>query len=136
MAEVVLQTMRREATDALILRAAAAAGSKFVQPCSTWEGITVVESRGCILWLPDNRDEAAARQYATYDIQDAKYGRKMVVHNLYWLLGEEQVARLRNESEVFRDNDLLVLKTWRSKSMRQLHMLLWRLQGYLDVPNS
>lgn len=136
MARVVLETMQREATDALILRAAAAAGSKFVQPCLTWEDIRAVTSRGCILWLPDNKDETVARQYATYDIQDAKYGSKMVVHNLYWLLGEEHVARLRADSEIFRDNDLLVLKTWRSKSMRQLHMLLWRLQGYLDVPNS
>ncbi|OAA58233.1 hypothetical protein ISF_06772 [Cordyceps fumosorosea ARSEF 2679] len=133
MSEVVLREMRREAAGELIRRAAVA-NHKFVQPCARWADVKDVERRGCILWLPRAEDRATARQHATFDVVDANYDSKMPVHNLNWLLGEEEVARLRGESDVFRDKGLLVLKSWPTKTMVQLHLLLWKLQGYLDGP--
>jgi hypothetical protein len=92
-----------------------------------------VKLRGCVLWLP--REEGAATKYATYDVEGAKYGQTMPVHNLRWLLGEEEVARLQAGSGLFRDSELVVLKQWPKASMMQLHLLLWRLQGYLPDPS-
>ncbi|OAQ98434.1 hypothetical protein LLEC1_02578 [Akanthomyces lecanii] len=134
MSEVVLQNMRSEAASELVRRAAVA-NFKFVQPCAKWEDIKHVERRGCILWLPRAQDEVAARQHATFDVDGANYGSKMAVHNLVWLLGEAESARLRSESEMFQHNELLVLKSWPTKTMVQLHLLLWKLQGYLDAPS-
>ncbi|KAM3559857.1 hypothetical protein ARSEF4850_003917 [Beauveria asiatica] len=131
MGEVVLGSMRREATDELIRRAGVA-NYKFVQPCTGWEDIKDVERRGCVLWLPRGEDKATTRQHATFDVAGAKYDSKMPVHNLVWLLGEQESARLGSESDVFRDQKLLVLKSWPTKTMVQLHLLLWKLQGYLD----
>ncbi|KAJ3491541.1 hypothetical protein NLG97_g5578 [Lecanicillium saksenae] len=135
MGEVVLQTLRREAVGELKQRAAVAE-NKFVQPCSRWEDIKDVGGRGCILWLPATNDASTARQHATFDVAGANYGGKLPVHNLNWLLGEEQLSRLRRESEVFRENELLVLKGWPTNSMIELHLLLWKLQGYLDEPSA
>ncbi|EGX92344.1 hypothetical protein CCM_03716 [Cordyceps militaris CM01] len=135
MSEVVLRDMRREATSELVQRAGAA-NHKFVQPCATWEDIKDVERRGCVLWLPEAEDKATTQQqqHATFDVVGAKYDGKMPVHNLAWLLGEDEVGRLCSESDVFRDNKLLVLKSWPTKTMVQVHLLLWKLQGYLDTP--
>lgn len=134
MGGLVLQTIRKEIVDALVLRAGVK-DNFYVEPCDKWEDIRDVDRRGCILWFPAD-NETGARQYATYDIPGAKYGSKMVVHNLPWMLGEEEVVRLRSESPMFKDNNLLVLKTWRSKTVKELHMLLWRLHGYLDVDSA
>ncbi|KAM0743536.1 hypothetical protein ACQRIT_001795 [Beauveria bassiana] len=131
MGDLVLGSMRHEATDELIRRAGVA-NHKFVQPCAGWEDIKDVERRGCVLWLPRGEDKATARQHATFDVAGAKYDSKMPVHDLVWLLGEEESARLGSESDVFRDQELLVLKSWPTKTMVQLHLLLWKLQGYLD----
>lgn len=129
MGDVVLNMMRSQVTTSLVERAQDP-DFMSMEPCGKWEGIKDVERRGCVLWLPENR-ETAATQYATYDIEDAKYGAKMAVHNLFWLLGDEYVAKLREASPIFRDNELVVLKTMQGKRMNRLHMLLWRMQGYL-----
>ncbi|KAJ6787424.1 hypothetical protein PWT90_03264 [Aphanocladium album] len=135
MSEVVLQTLRCEAVGELIQRAALAE-NKFVQPCLSWEDIKDVGGRGCVLWLPKATDASTARQHATFDVAGANYGGKLPVHDLNWLLGEEEVSRLRRESHVFRENELLVLKGWPTNSMVELHLLLWKLQGYLDAPSA
>ncbi|TQV91168.1 hypothetical protein V2A60_009358 [Cordyceps javanica] len=136
MSEVVLRDMRREATDELIRRADVS-NHKFVQPCARWADIQKVERRGCALYLPQaEEDKATARQHTTFDVEGANYDSKMPVHNLIWLLGREEAARLCSESAVFRENELLVLKSWPSKTMVQLHLLLWKLQGYLDAPTT
>lgn len=135
MGEVVLRDMRREAASELVRRAGVA-DHKFIQPCARWEDIKDVERRGCILWLPRAEGQATTQQHATFDVEGANYGSKMAVHNLFWVLGETEVARLRSESDVFRGDELLVLKTWPSKTMVQLHLLLWKLQGYLDAPSA
>ncbi|EGR46308.1 uncharacterized protein TRIREDRAFT_80312 [Trichoderma reesei QM6a] len=136
MGEVLLQKMRQQATDALVLRGNRLQPHedkhRFIEPCASWKDVEGVKLRGCVLWLPEKRD--AARQYATLDIEGAQYGKKMVVHNLWWLLGEQEVQRLRESAELFREGEIFVLKQWGSTSMMRLHMLLWRLQGYLAEP--
>lgn len=135
MGDIVLQMMRRRAVDALIVRSTRSPSPsfKFLEPCANWDEVKRVDLRGCVLWLPNHAD-AESSQYATVDVEDVKYGAKMAVHNLNWLLGEEEVKRLRESTDIFRENELVVLKQWRSESMIKLHQLLWRLQGYLDKP--
>ncbi|KAK5995969.1 hypothetical protein PT974_04389 [Cladobotryum mycophilum] len=136
MGDVLLQMMRRQAVDALITRGNKPHEPKdrFIKACANWDAVKDVKLRGCVLWLPEKRD--AAGQYATFDVEGVQYGKKMAVHNLFWLLGEEEVQRLRDSAPMFRDNDILVLTQWASNSMMRLHMLLWRLQGYLATPSS
>ncbi|KAL6854502.1 hypothetical protein J3F83DRAFT_754741 [Trichoderma novae-zelandiae] len=133
MGDVLLQMMRQQATDALAVRGSRLQPHedkhRFIEPCASWKDVEGVKLRGCVLWLPEKKD--AARQYATLDIEGAQYGKKMAVHNLYWLLGEEEVQRLRESAELFREGEIFVLKQWGSTSMMRLHLLLWRLQGYL-----
>ncbi|KAF7551102.1 hypothetical protein G7Z17_g5254 [Cylindrodendrum hubeiense] len=131
MADFVLNHQRRTVVDALIHRAnrSNSPDSRFLQSVATWDEVKTVDNRGCVLWLSDKVDPVAD-SFATLDVENVKYWNKMPVHNLTWLLGEEEVQRLRESSEVFRDNQLVVLKLWKSESMRKLHLLLWRLQGY------
>ncbi|KAF7563615.1 hypothetical protein G7046_g524 [Stylonectria norvegica] len=132
MGDVVLKMLRRKAVDALIHRGNRSPGPyyKFIEPCIDWNVIKDVRLRGCVLWMP-KETEGSSSQYATFDVEGAKFGAKMAVHNLHWLLGEEEVQRLQDSAEVFRESDILVLRQWRSDSNIQLHQLLWRLQGYL-----
>ncbi|KAF4981878.1 hypothetical protein FZEAL_2398 [Fusarium zealandicum] len=135
MGDVLLNMMRRKAVDALIQRGKRSDGPmyKFIQPCASWDYAKTVDKGGCVLWIP-KESNAATAGYATLDVEGANYGGKMAVHDLIWLLGEEEVQRLKDEAEVFRDQEILVLKHWKSKSARSLHLLLWRLQGYLAEP--
>ncbi|KAL7929880.1 Alpha/Beta hydrolase protein [Trichoderma chlorosporum] len=134
MGDVLLQMMRQQATDGLAARGTRLHGPrhKFIEPCARWKDVEDVRLRGCVLWLPEKKD--AAYQYVTLDIDGAQYGRKMVVHNLHRLLGGREVQRLRDSAEVFRDGEIFVLKQWPSTSMMKLHLLLWRLQGYMAEP--
>lgn len=88
-------------------------------------------------------------EYATVDLDGASYGSKMPVYDLNWLFGVDEVARLRAMAPTMFGKDrhqrlpqqqqqpdkqtasIYVLKTWRTHSMVNLHLLLWRLQGYL-----
>lgn len=136
MGDVLLQMMRQQATDALATRGNRLheLKHKFIEPCANWKDVKGVGLRGCVLWLPGKKD--AADQYATLDIGEAQYGKKMVVHNLHWLLGEREVQRLRDSAQLFRDGEIFVLKQWPSMSVMKLHLLLWRLQGYLAEPDT
>ncbi|PHH90644.1 hypothetical protein CDD83_3049 [Cordyceps sp. RAO-2017] len=131
MGDVLLTMLRRRAADALIVRSGPALKPRHrcVVPCAGWDEVATVERRGCVLWLPERKD--AAREYATLDVEGVQYGRKMVVHNLFWLLGDVEVERLRREVPAFRDSEILVLREKKDMRMRSLHLLLWRLQGYL-----
>ncbi|VUC37364.1 unnamed protein product [Clonostachys rosea] len=138
--DLLLGMLRRAAVDALITRSNRIQPplDKFVQPVKSWEEIGLVRRRGCILWLPtqqsqdQEKDELARTRYATYDLKDVAYDRKMAVHDLRWLLGDEEVARLRaGAPDIFGSGELFVLKTWKSHSMINLHLLLWRLQGFM-----
>ncbi|KAL7922205.1 hypothetical protein ACQKWADRAFT_293831 [Trichoderma austrokoningii] len=138
MGGLLLGMMRRHATDALIARSDWTPGPKdrFIQPCIDWKDVEAVKLRGCVILLPKNSDDDGPKQYATLDIEGARYGKKMVVHNLRWLLGEDEVQRLRDSAETFREGEIFVLKQWTSMSMMRLHLLLWRLQGYLAEPET
>ncbi|KAF5631788.1 hypothetical protein F52700_6710 [Fusarium sp. NRRL 52700] len=136
MGDVLLGMMRRVAVDTLITRSCREglwAPHKFIRPVASWEEAKSIPGGGAILYIP-KEDMENMNSYATLDIEDASYGNKMAVHDLRYLLGEEELERLREKSGVFRDHEILVLKNFRSGSMRALHLLLWRLQGYLALP--
>ncbi|KAF4945755.1 hypothetical protein FGADI_11687 [Fusarium gaditjirri] len=136
MGDVLLGMMRRLAVDTLITRSCREglwAPHKFIRPVASWEEAKRIPGGGAILYIP-KEDMKDMNSYATLDIEDASYASKMAVHDLRYLLGEEELERLREKSEVFRDHEILVLKNFRSGSMRALHLLLWRLQGYLALP--
>ncbi|KAG5981559.1 hypothetical protein E4U55_002815 [Claviceps digitariae] len=128
MSDVVLNMMRCHATDALIALSTHEQTCQALQPCK-WEEVGDVTLRGCVLWLR-GEDEPAA-QIATMNVDGAKYGQKIAVYDLKWLLGESEIHRLRTESETFTNHDVLVLRQEKSKSRMALHLLLWRLQGFL-----
>lgn len=142
MGDTILHMMRSLAVDTLIARANREHGlrTRFIEPVPSWEAIRDVRSRQSVLWLPRGGDgdvaaqrSAPGRAYATFDVDNVRYNGKMAVHNLPWLLGSEGVARLKQGApEMFGENELLVLKYWGSQSMVNLHMLLWRLHGYLQ----
>lgn len=134
MGDVLLGMMRRQAVDALVCQSGMKGDGqeKLIQPCTKWDEIKEVQPRGCVLWLPS--EAKSSTQYATLDLDGAKYGSKLTVHNLHWLLGEDELARLIGASKLFHDNEILVLKQWKRKSVMKLHLLLWRLQGYLAQP--
>lgn len=140
MGDVILQMMRQTVVDALIIRAdrETEPKDKFVEPVSSWAEVKNVRRRGCVLWLPNSEasGDAAAGDapsgYATLDLDGVQYDSKIAVHNLTWLLGSEEVARLRDSvPAIFGKHQILVLKYWGSHSMVNLHMLLWRMHGYL-----
>ncbi|KAF5721831.1 hypothetical protein FGLOB1_80 [Fusarium globosum] len=136
MGDVLLGMMRRVAVDTLITRSCREglwAPNKFIRSVASWEEAKNIPGGGAILYIP-KEDMKDMNSYATLDIADASYGGKMAVHDLRYLLGEEELERLREKSQVFRDHEILVLKNFRSGSMRALHLLLWRLQGYLALP--
>ncbi|KAJ3522355.1 hypothetical protein NM208_g12894 [Fusarium decemcellulare] len=133
--EILLKLLRKKAVDALIHRANKSRGPqfRFVQPFTNWDEVKKETNQGCVLWLP-TESKGAEAAYATLDREGANWGNKAPVHDLFYLLGEEEVQRLREGAEMFRDQEILLLKDWRSVSSRNLHMLLWRLQGYLATP--
>ncbi|KAK2597427.1 hypothetical protein QQS21_005975 [Conoideocrella luteorostrata] len=131
MGHVLLQMMRRHATDALLSSSNPEGqdSTALIQACQDWGGVKNVDLRGCVLWLPPEDDTSP--QYATLDLEGSRYGGKTTVHNLHWLLGESEVQRLRSMSELFSQNEILVLRQWKSRPIMNLHLLLWRLKGYL-----
>jgi hypothetical protein len=135
MGDVLLKMLRRLAVDTLITRSdrEGKQSDKFIAPVKSWEEAKKHVGRGSILYIP-NEDMQDANSYATLDVEGASYGSKVAVHDLRYLLGEEELERLKSESGAFNDHDILILTDHRSLSMRSLHMLLWRLQGYLALP--
>ena len=139
MAEFILNMMRRTIVDTLITRANREHGpeDKFIEPVPSWDAVRDVKRRQSVLWLPRETESGpgnspAYSQYATLDVDGVQYYRKMAVHNLPWMLGSEEVARLRQSAPaMFEQHEMLVLKYWGSQSMVNLHLLLWRLHGYL-----
>ncbi|KAG5934368.1 hypothetical protein E4U60_003929 [Claviceps pazoutovae] len=130
MGDAVLKLMRCLATDALIAASIHRKRQDLqnLQPCK-WEEVGDVKLRGCVLWL--RGEEKAEVPVATMKVDGAKYGQTMAVHDLNWLLGVEEVQRLKGSSETFQNHDILVLRQEQSESIMALHLLLWKLQGYL-----
>ncbi|KAI1065160.1 hypothetical protein LB507_001365 [Fusarium sp. FIESC RH6] len=137
MDEVLLKMMQRQAADALIARSSSIRDTKkdphkFIMPVDSWEEAQKHVAGGAILYIPTEPSDDM-NNYATLDVEGANYGAKVAVHDLNFLLGDE-VERLKQEAEDFVDQELLILKNYRSESMRSLFLLLWRLQGYLAEP--
>ncbi|KAH6889741.1 hypothetical protein B0T10DRAFT_606253 [Thelonectria olida] len=132
MGDLILKRQRRMLVEALIYRAErnVEPDYRFLQPVNSWDEVKDVEKRGCVLWFGDTVNPKTDA-FATLDVKDAKWWKKIPVHNLAWLLGEEGVKVLRESSTIFRDNNIVVLKLWRIESVRRLHLLLWRMHGYL-----
>lgn len=133
MADFLLTMLRQQAVDALIRRGTRAEHQdphKFIEPCASWDQVKVTRLRGAVLWMPTTEVKTDDVEYPTLDI-DATFGGKLAVFNLPRLLGQESVAKLKEEAPMFRDSELLVLKQWPTWSVRSIHMLLWRIQGYL-----
>ncbi|KAF4121888.1 Thioesterase domain [Geosmithia morbida] len=138
MGDTILGMMRRLVVDALVDRATGADLTKFVEPVEGgWDAVGKVDRRQSVLWIPSQQQEGGTGEkvlrYPTVDVPGAKYNGKMAVYNLSSLLGEEEIVRLRASApEVFCEGkELFVLKSWGSQSMVNLHLLLWRLEGYL-----
>ncbi|KAM0354277.1 hypothetical protein ACHAPU_001321 [Fusarium lateritium] len=134
MGDVLLKMLRRQVVDALIARSDrdGKQPEKFISSMKSWEEAKS-HGGGCILYIP-TEDMEDINCYATLDVENANYGSKIAVHDLIYLLGEDEVNQLKMESSLFKEHEILVLENYRSLSMRTLHMLLWRLQGYLAVP--
>lgn len=134
MGDVLLSMLRRQAADLLVERANQSPDSvtRSFQRCGSWEDIDKVTARGCILWIPSSKENRPNPSYATYDVEGARYDGKLAVHDLVYLLGDAQVSWLRKAApQTFGDGGIVVLRLQHSRRMVQLHLLLWRLQGYL-----
>lgn len=78
----------------------------FIEPVQSWNDVQGVRRRASVLWMPSSDASADASstfdtntttaEYATLDVPEAKYDRKMSVYDLRWLLGDEEVARMRS----------------------------------------
>jgi len=139
MGDVLLRMLRRRATDALVTWASSTMtpkdGFETLRPCSGWAEVDMAKPGGCVLWLPGvKQNSRGAAPYATLDIAGAQYKQKLVVHNLPWLLGESEVERLKSESPTFCNHQILVLRHGKCQRLTELHLLLWRVQGYLASP--
>lgn len=153
MADVVLKMMRQTLVDSLVERSAASVRHQSscgqIVPIGSWEDAKQVKERGSLLFLqaddaksPDAGVDKVVPsfEYATLDVDNTSYDRKMPVYDLIRLLGKDEVARLRasapatfsqNESQGRSVQRKYVLKRKSSHSSINLHLLLWRLEGYL-----
>ncbi|AEO63198.1 2e9c0f8b-eea8-47dd-99f7-8fa8443612bb [Thermothielavioides terrestris] len=139
---VLLELMRRRISEGLLhfARLVLEQDRKYIVKCERWDDAKALKHRGCLLFLgppkgtaasPDS--ESSSPEYvpprlSTMDVGPARYGSIIAVHNLCVLLGEEHVARLRQESKLFRDGWLFMLGR---QATVNLQMLLWKLQGYM-----
>lgn len=124
-----LDEMRRQIVAGLLTfaRLNEETGRGYVLPVAGWDEVNKgVPQKGCVLWFGAGRADAPGPM-ATLDVEGASYERTLPVHNMNYLLGEEEVGRLR-EHPLYRDNWLFVVR-W--KSTRALQLDLWKLQGYL-----
>ncbi|KAK4211021.1 hypothetical protein QBC37DRAFT_291223 [Rhypophila decipiens] len=118
------------------------AGRKYISKSDSWEDIKQRTSIGCVLYLGPKLDQAeqdihesASRplppppgRLSIMDLKDDKMETKVPIHDLQVLLGQENVARLRDRKALFRDGAIFVLA---GKRTEDLQMQLWRLQGYM-----
>ncbi len=117
-------------------------GRKYLTRCQTWEEVKQHHHRGCLLFLGQDTapsfSEADSEsgpialpsmpRLSTMDIEGVRFGRKLAVHDLRAVLGDEHLARLRNESPLLRRGSLFLLARMRTIN---LQLMLWKLQGYL-----
>ncbi|KAK3308275.1 uncharacterized protein B0T15DRAFT_524031 [Chaetomium strumarium] len=135
---VVLELIRRRVFDALLYFAKKSGEEdrKYIVKCERWNDTKALKHRGCLLFLgqPEGATPESTPQYvpprlSVMDVGPVKYGSKLAVHNLRVLLGEERIARLRQESELLSGGSLFLLGR---QATVKLQMLLWKLQGYMS----
>jgi hypothetical protein len=136
MGDFVLERMRAALTAELIRRSTnqpRGLQDRFIEPVDSLEDVKHVVSRGCVLWLPDPESGKGVKEpHATMDIEGVSYDGKIPVHDLNFLLGPKHVAALREEPWTFKPgHEVYVVRPWPSPLANRLHLLLWRLQGYL-----
>ncbi len=139
MDDQVLKLMRRRIVEDLLDVAGMCeeSGRKYLLSCKGWDDIKSISHRGCVLLLPHGGDPSLAieadagqngRRLFEVEVPAVRLGRKLPVHNLEKLLGDELVAYLRRESSTFREGSLFVLGR---KRTLQLQLKLWKWQGYM-----
>jgi hypothetical protein len=132
-----LDVMRRRVVESLLHFAGLSEQpdrNKYLVKCERWDDAKDHKHRGCLLFLP--KDEALSGsetelvppRLSTMTIEGVKYGRKLAVHNLLVLLGEDHMGQLRRGSALLRDGSLFLLGR---QATVKLQMLLWKLQGYM-----
>ncbi|KAK2728372.1 esterase-like protein [Colletotrichum kahawae] len=129
MDEFVLENLRRQAVNAILyyLRLSKDNDRGYLRSCS-FRDVHKMQKRGCLLWMPPNENgPEALEQFATFDVPDVKWEKKLAVHDLNRLLGPKHTATLR-QYPLSRDNSLILLGKKRSIG---LQLVLWKLQGYL-----
>jgi hypothetical protein len=137
MESLVLRLMRRRVLEDLIYLSTLSADTTrdpYVVRCQTWDDVKDDKyrgQRGCVLWLGPEGEDGGPGPRATMDIPGVKYGRKIAVHNLWRLLGEEGVEKLRESVELFREGEVFLVLRKRTVEMQ---MKLWKLQGFLAHP--
>ncbi|KAI8250370.1 hypothetical protein K4K56_009800 [Colletotrichum sp. SAR 10_98] len=110
MDDFVLENLRRQAVNTILyyLRLSEDADRGYLRPCS-FRDVHEMQKRGCLLWMPPNGDgPEPLEQFATFDVPDVKWEKKLAVHDLNQLLGPEHMATLRQYS-LFKDNSLILL---------------------------
>ncbi|EQB44155.1 hypothetical protein CGLO_17124 [Colletotrichum gloeosporioides Cg-14] len=114
MDKFVLENMRRQAVNTILyyLRLSKDADRGYLRPCS-FRDVHEMQKRGCLLWMPPNEDgPESLEQFATFDVPNVKWEKKLAVHDLNRLLGPEHMATLR-QYPLFKDNSL-ILDTWQN----------------------
>lgn len=156
MNDVLLKMMQQAVVDALIARGTESehfSPQQQIERVDSWDDVKHVRQRGSVLLL--RADDGATKTttedgvsntapypgYVTLDVSGVSYDRKMPVYDLNRLLGTGEVARLRalapalfgqDEGQGRRSGEQkYVLKRKSSRSSTNLHLLLWRLEGYL-----
>lgn len=105
----------------------------YIRPCDTWQDATMPSRQaGAILWTGSIQGvtggiEMGPPEFATIDIGTSQR-RKVPVHNLEMLLGNDHLQRLRGASSFF-NKELLIIK--KKNNSARIQMKLWKLQGYL-----
>lgn len=132
-----LELMRRRVVEGLLHFANMVEqhGREYIVKCERWDDALRLKHRGCLLFL--GRHEATSSEsslefvpprLSTMDVPSARFGKKLVVHDLPALLGQEHAGRLRQESALLRDGTLFLLGR---QATVNLQMLIWKLQGYM-----
>ena len=136
MDDFVLKLMRRRAVEAIIYLMEVRRG--YVVRCWDWEEVKIKPQVGMILWLwktESSKNEVVELgsneeppEFATLELGTWK--KHMVpVHNLQWLLGKEQCAKLKRIYPQMFNTGIVVIRHRRLTVDLQLR--LWKLQGYL-----
>ncbi|KAK3326240.1 hypothetical protein B0H66DRAFT_600376 [Apodospora peruviana] len=149
--EFVVEYLRRPIVKSLLKHAALTEKEdrKYLIKLNHWDDAKEHNHRGCLLYLGqpppttktgeqnETTDPAPApasalapppERLSMLTIEGVKRNGKLPIHDLRALLGEEHMARLREESPLLRGGELFMLGRRRTK---YLEIQLWKLQGYM-----